>query len=64
VIIRDEGATLARHAPRGFSGNQFKPGSIYLIATLAKSSGATLDDELVFVGIIINAIVRQEFTTV
>jgi hypothetical protein len=36
-------------------------GPIYLIATLANSGDATLDDELVFVGIIINAVVRQEF---
>jgi hypothetical protein len=57
----DEVATLAGHPPGGFSSNQFKRSSIYLIVTLANSSGATLGDKLVFVGIIINAVLRQEF---
>jgi hypothetical protein len=59
--IGDEDATLACHPPGGFSSNQFKRGSIYLIATLTNSSGATLGDKFIFVGIIIYAVVRQEF---
>jgi hypothetical protein len=47
-----EDATPAGHSSSDFSSNQFKRFSIYLIATLENSSGATLDDELVFVGII------------
>jgi hypothetical protein len=39
--IGDEDATLARRPSSGFSGNKFKRGSIYFIATLTNSSGAT-----------------------
>jgi hypothetical protein len=48
-----EDTMLTDHPPGGFSSNQFKRGLIYLIVTLASSSGATLDVKLVFVGILI-----------